>query len=57
MYKTSQIQWNFFRVQAEKKRVKQELTTPQTLAAGILKRAALLKNDASTLVHILERDS
>ena len=42
--------------QAEKKRVKQELSTAQTLTAGILRQAALLRNDESILVHIRGRD-
>ena len=39
-----------------KKRVKQELSVAQTLTAGILEKAATLKNDESILLHICGKD-
>ena len=43
-------------MQTEKKRVKQELSTAQTLSAGNLEQAAILRNDESILVHIRGKD-
>jgi hypothetical protein len=43
-------------MQTEKKRVKQELSTAQTLTAGNLEQAAMLRNDESVLVHIRGKD-
>ena len=40
----------------DKKSVKQELSVAQTLTAGILEKAATLKNDESILLHIRGKD-
>ena len=38
--------------QVTKKRIKEELSLAQTLTAGVLEQAALMRNDESILVHI-----
>ena len=43
-------------LQATKKRVKQALSVAQTLTAGVLEEAAMLRNDEGILVHIRARD-
>ena len=42
--------------QVTKKRIKEELSLAQTLTAGVLEQAALMRNDESILVHIREQE-
>ena len=42
--------------EATKKRIKEELSLAQTLTAGVLEQAALMKKDKSILVHIRGQD-
>ena len=45
-----------FFLKLSKKRVKQKLSVAQTLSAGLLQKAAEVKNDESIIVHIRGRD-